>query len=83
MDKSFGWCRFLFSLIGFFFFFLDVNVEIQLVNALSGSVINEGIYQTNASKNGLRSGSTNINGTAILGPFVPGEKISVQVSAQG
>ena len=81
MDKSFGQCRFLLSQI--LFLFLDVNVEIQLVNALSGSVINEGIYQTNASKNGLRRGSTNTNGTAILGPFVPGEKISVQFSAQG
>ena len=63
--------------------FLDVNVKIQLVNVLSGSVINEGIYQTNTSRNGLRRGSTNKNGTAILGPFVPGENISVQVSAQG
>ena len=47
------------------------------------NIINEGIYQTNASRNGIRSGSTNTNATAILGPFVPGEIISVQFSAQG
>ena len=58
-------------------------MNIQLVNTLSNRVIEEGIVQATSTETGLRSGSTSTDGTAIIGPLLLGEKISVQPSVQG
>ena len=58
-------------------------MNIQLLNALSNKVIENEIVLAHGSRSGLRSGNTNTDGNVMLGPFVTGEEISVQVSQQG
>ena len=66
-----------------FFSCVEVNMNIRLLNALSNKVIEKEIVLAHGSRSGLRSGNTNTDGNVMLGPFVTGEEISVQVSQQG
>ena len=65
------------------FHFTEAKIVVKIVNALSNENIEEGLVQATGSRSGLKNASTNASGIVTLGSFIPGEKITVEVSIQG